>query len=103
LAFSGTVASFTDVDPTVPASDFTATITWGDGQTGPGTVTAASGGGFYRQQQPHLRPGGPLPAQRNNHGGRRHIRRGRWHRPRRPGRAPAFPPAVRGRLPHARF
>jgi NAD(P)H-dependent FMN reductase len=45
-AFTRTVASFTDADPNGAASDFTATIAWGDGKSSAGTVTAARGGGF---------------------------------------------------------
>jgi hypothetical protein len=36
--FSGTVASLVDGNPIAPASDFTATIDWGDGGTSAGTV-----------------------------------------------------------------
>ena len=44
---SSTVATFTDADPNGVASDYTATIDWGDGTAStPGTVSAASGGGF---------------------------------------------------------
>ena len=45
MPFNGVVAHFTDADPTGTASDFLATIAWGDGQTSLGTVTS-SGGGF---------------------------------------------------------
>jgi hypothetical protein len=45
-AFDGPVATFTDADPTGKASDYTATITWGDGQSSAGTITANSHGGF---------------------------------------------------------
>ena len=41
--FSGVVATFTDGNPAAPASDFTATVDWGDGTIGPGTVTSANG------------------------------------------------------------
>jgi hypothetical protein len=41
--FNGTVATFTDTDTANVASDFVATIDWGDGTTSPGTV--AGGGG----------------------------------------------------------
>jgi hypothetical protein len=44
--FLGTVASFTDTGPGTQASAFRATITWGDGQTSAGTVTANGSGGF---------------------------------------------------------
>ena len=44
LLFSGVVANFTDANPTLPASDFAATIDWGDGKpTTAGTVTGAAG------------------------------------------------------------
>jgi cyclophilin family peptidyl-prolyl cis-trans isomerase len=43
--FSGPVATFTDADAGAQASDFSATINWGDGTTpSAGTVQAASGG-----------------------------------------------------------
>jgi len=42
-AYSGPVATFTDSDATQPASNFTATIDWGDGTSSVGTVTGASG------------------------------------------------------------
>lgn len=45
-SFSGPVASFTDANPTASASDFTATVNWGDGTSSDGTVTANTGGGF---------------------------------------------------------
>jgi len=42
--FSGTVATFTNTGyPTNPASDFTATINWGDSTSSTGTVSLASG------------------------------------------------------------
>jgi hypothetical protein len=44
--FSGTVATFTEAVPDTVASDYTATINWGDGTATAGTVSAASGGGF---------------------------------------------------------
>lgn len=37
------VASFTDTDTTAPASEFVATIDWGDGTTSPGTITGSNG------------------------------------------------------------
>jgi hypothetical protein len=40
------VAHFTDASPNDPPSDFSAQISWGDGGQSPGTVSAASGGGF---------------------------------------------------------
>jgi hypothetical protein len=44
--FAGAVATFTDGNTAAMAGDFTATIDWSDGATTPGTVSAASGGGF---------------------------------------------------------
>ena len=43
---SGTVASFTDADPTAAVSDYSATINWGDQTSSAGTVTANGSGGF---------------------------------------------------------
>jgi hypothetical protein len=45
-SFSGLVASFTDVNTSATAADFTATINWGDGTTSAGTVTADPNGGY---------------------------------------------------------
>ncbi len=39
-----TVATFTDQDPNAAASDFTASINWGDSHISAGTVTLGSGG-----------------------------------------------------------
>src|SRR6201995_2578074 len=46
-SFNGTVATFTDANPLSQASDFTATIAWGDGTAATaGTVATNAGGGF---------------------------------------------------------
>ncbi|HLJ06931.1 MAG TPA: hypothetical protein VKX24_00210, partial [Acidimicrobiia bacterium] len=46
-AFSGTVATFTIADPTAVASQFSATVDWGDATTpSPATVTGPTGGPF---------------------------------------------------------
>ena len=45
--FSGNVAGFTDGDPSLTATSFTAQISWGDGVTSTGSVTSNGGGGFY--------------------------------------------------------
>jgi hypothetical protein len=42
-AVNGAVATFTDVNTTSPASDFAATVDWGDGQTTTGTVSGGNG------------------------------------------------------------
>jgi hypothetical protein len=42
--FSGTVATFTDADPGGVVSDYTAAISWGDGTTSAGVVSARGGG-----------------------------------------------------------
>src|SRR5205823_2363690 len=44
--FTGTIASFTDGNPTSTVADFTATISWGDGHTSAGAVTATGPGSF---------------------------------------------------------
>lgn len=44
--FAGTVATFSDADPGGTVSDYSATITWGDGSQSAGTIAAAAGGGF---------------------------------------------------------
>ncbi len=47
VQLSATVATFTDADPNRVASDYTASINWGDGSSSTaGTVSAAAGGGF---------------------------------------------------------
>jgi hypothetical protein len=43
VAFTGTVATFTNASKTNPPSDFTATINWGDGTTSTGTVSGSKG------------------------------------------------------------
>jgi hypothetical protein len=45
-AFTGSVATFSDSDTTAKASQFTATINWGDGHISNGTVQANAQGGF---------------------------------------------------------
>src|SRR5262249_5647933 len=46
ISFLGTVAHFTDANPLAIVGDYTATITWGDGQTSSGTITPDGNGGF---------------------------------------------------------
>jgi uncharacterized delta-60 repeat protein len=46
FAFTGVIASLTSPDPAALASAFAATITWGDGQSSPGTLVARGGGVF---------------------------------------------------------
>jgi hypothetical protein len=46
-AFSGTVASFTQGDSVAPLSQFSATISWGDGTTTSGTVSQSASGSPY--------------------------------------------------------
>jgi hypothetical protein len=54
--FSGIVAKFTDTNTSDPASNFTASIDWGDGGTTPATVTGSNGSfavhGTYTYQTP---------------------------------------------------
>ncbi|HZU34994.1 MAG TPA: hypothetical protein VFA18_03755, partial [Gemmataceae bacterium] len=40
---NATVATFTDTNTANPASEFTATISWGDGQSSAGTITGSNG------------------------------------------------------------
>ena len=47
MAVKAKVATFTHANPAGAASDYTATITWGDGTASTaGTVSAVAGGGF---------------------------------------------------------
>jgi len=46
MSFSGPTANLTDANPFGTASDFTATIAWGDATTSAGTVTGPMGGPF---------------------------------------------------------
>jgi streptogramin lyase len=45
-AFSGTVATFTDANPNPDINDFSAAITWDDGNTSAGIITANADGTF---------------------------------------------------------
>ena len=45
-SFSGQVATFTEPDASAPASQYTATINWGDSSSSAGTVTGPVGGPF---------------------------------------------------------
>ena len=45
-SFQGVVAHFTDADPNAVASDYAATIDWGDGTTSTAVIVSNSGGGF---------------------------------------------------------
>lgn len=44
--FSGNVGSFTDADPGLTASSFSATVEWGDGSVTPAFITSNGSGGF---------------------------------------------------------
>jgi uncharacterized repeat protein (TIGR01451 family) len=46
FGFNSTVATFADANSAATASDFTATINWGDGTSSAGTVTGPAGGPF---------------------------------------------------------
>jgi streptogramin lyase len=46
VSFSNTVASFTDANPFDSASDYAATITWGDGSSSAGVIVHVSGGQY---------------------------------------------------------
>jgi len=60
LLTNTTVATFSDADTSSPASDFTATITWDDGTTTPGTITG-SGGSFTVKGNHLFTNAGPFP------------------------------------------
>ncbi|MCA1690076.1 MAG: hypothetical protein LC720_06470, partial [Actinobacteria bacterium] len=45
-AFGATIATFTDANPNATLADFSATVAWGDGASGPATVTVDPGGVF---------------------------------------------------------
>jgi hypothetical protein len=45
-AFNGAVATFSDADPNGVASDYAATIIWGDGQTSAGVISGSQATGF---------------------------------------------------------
>ena len=45
-AFTGPVATFTDANPNPNINDFSATITWGDGNSSVGTITQNADGSF---------------------------------------------------------
>jgi hypothetical protein len=54
VKLSATVATFTDADPNGVASDYTASITWGDGTASTtGTVSAAAAGGGFEVTGSH--------------------------------------------------
>jgi cyclophilin family peptidyl-prolyl cis-trans isomerase len=57
IASSATVATFTDANPNGAASDFTATINWGDNTTTSGTVTATSAGFAVTGSHVYLKAG----------------------------------------------
>jgi hypothetical protein len=46
VQFNGVVARFTDGNALATVSDYTATISWGDGQTSGGTIQSDGNGGF---------------------------------------------------------
>jgi hypothetical protein len=46
MGFTDTVATFSDPDPMAIASDYLATIGWGDGSSSPGTISGPTGGAF---------------------------------------------------------
>src|SRR5262249_32472108 len=46
VSFTGPVATFTDANPFAKLSDFSATVTWGDGTATPGAVSGSASTGF---------------------------------------------------------
>jgi hypothetical protein len=81
VLFTGAIATLTDTDPTAQPGDFTTTISWGDGSTSPGVVTAdgkslftVTGPHTYAQEGPYtiavtiIEPGGtPATAEGTAH------------------------------------
>ena len=61
LTFNGLVATFSDLDPSGNAKNFTATIDWGDGHASPGTITANASGGFNLSGSNTYTSGGSFP------------------------------------------
>jgi PKD domain len=60
--FSGTVATISDGDSTAVASDYTATINWGDGSSATGTISAGGGAGQFTVSGSHTwASGGSYP------------------------------------------
>jgi hypothetical protein len=61
VPFNGVVAQFSDEDPNAHASDYTATINWGDGHLTNGIVTADGQGGFNVSGTNTYQRGGLFP------------------------------------------
>ena len=57
VPFAGPVASFSDPNPFAVASDFTATITWGDGAMSAGTIAASPSGFLITGSHTFASPG----------------------------------------------
>ena len=55
--FTGTVATFTDGNPSKSPSDYSATINWGDGAVTAGTITDSSGNFTISGSNTYLAPG----------------------------------------------
>jgi hypothetical protein len=70
-AFSGTVATFTPLAGT-SASNYTASITWGDGHSSGGTITAAASGGLAVNGSNMYATGGGFPINVSIQGGGSH-------------------------------
>ncbi len=59
--FNGLVATFSDLDPSGVAGNFTATIDWGDGHTSPGAIASNANGGFNVSGSNTYAAGGNFP------------------------------------------
>jgi hypothetical protein len=57
VAFTGTVATFTDADTLPGASFYTATVNWGDGNTSLGTITGSDGSFTVTGNHTYAMPG----------------------------------------------
>ncbi len=61
VPFTGTVGSFTASNTTIPAGNFTAVITWGDGHTSSGNVSGTAGQFVVSGTNTYLTPGNFKP------------------------------------------
>jgi hypothetical protein len=59
--FNGVIATFSDLDPSGVAANFTATIDWGDGHISPGAISSNANGGFNVSGSNTYAGGGRFP------------------------------------------
>ena len=61
VPYSGVVATFKDANPAATVTNYTATVNWGDGTTGPGVVVANPSGGWQVSGSHTFASPGTLP------------------------------------------